>query len=104
MTSELEIRPLAHQLQSAVRLTGISRSQLYELIKHGELPIVKVGRRTLIADDDLRSLLCRHRVAGEIAPQQSPSESDASAAGPRGRRALLRETVRPNASPPKAAT
>jgi len=94
MTSELEIRPLAHQLQSAVRLTGISRSQLYELIKRGELPIVKVGRRTLIADDDLRSLLGRHRIAGEIAPQRSQSESDA------GRRTLLRETIRPKASPP----
>jgi excisionase family DNA binding protein len=54
MTPEIEVRPLAHQLQSAVRLTGISRSQLYELIKCGELSIVKVGRRTLIADEDLR--------------------------------------------------
>jgi len=96
MISELEIRPLAHQLQSAVRLTGISRSQLYELIKRGELPIVKVGRRTLIADDDLRSLLGRHRIASEIAPQRSQSESDASP----GRRALVRETIRPKASPP----
>jgi excisionase family DNA binding protein len=63
MTPETETRPLAHQLQSAVRLTGISRSRLYELIKRRELPIVKVGRRTLITDDDLRALIARYRMA-----------------------------------------
>jgi excisionase family DNA binding protein len=63
MTPQPEARPLAYELQSAERLTGISRSQLYELIKRGELPIVKVGRRTLITDDDLQALITRRRVA-----------------------------------------
>ena len=94
MTPEPDARPLAHQLQSAVRLTGISRSQLYELIKCGELPIVKVGRRTLIADHDLRALIGRHRVAP--APRRSKSESEASApTDPPRRRGRPRKTAEP---------
>ena len=96
MTPEPDARPLAHQLQSAVRLTGISRSQLYELIKCGELPIVKVGRRTLIADDDLRALIGRHRVAAKTAPRRSKSESEASApTDPPRRRSRLRKATEP---------
>jgi hypothetical protein len=37
------------------------------LIKDGELPTIKIGRRTLIADEDLRALLGRHRVGRENA-------------------------------------
>jgi len=65
MPPKSEPRPLAHRLPSAVRQSGISRSLLYELIKRRELAVVKIGRRTLIADDDLRALIARHRVGGE---------------------------------------
>lgn len=67
MTTELETKPLAHQLPRAAQMTGLSRSTLYGLIKSGELPTIKIGRRTLIADDDLRNLIGRHRVAGQVA-------------------------------------
>jgi excisionase family DNA binding protein len=63
MTPEMELRPLAHQIPRAVQVSGFSRSRLYEFIKRGELPIVKVGRRTLIADEDLRALIGRYRKA-----------------------------------------
>ena len=56
-----EAQPLAHQLPRAAQISGLSRSTLYNLIKTGELPVIKVGRRTLIADADLRSLINRHR-------------------------------------------
>jgi excisionase family DNA binding protein len=65
MPPKSETRPLAHQVPSAVRLTGISRSLLYDLIKRRELAVIKIGRRTLIADDDLRALIDRHRVGEE---------------------------------------
>jgi excisionase family DNA binding protein len=62
MVPKPETRPLAHNVSHAVRVTGISRSLLYDLIKRGELAIIKIGRRTLIAEDDLEALIARHRV------------------------------------------
>jgi excisionase family DNA binding protein len=62
MVPKPETRPLAHHISDAVRVTGISRSLLYDLIKRGELAIIKIGRRTLIAEDDLEALIARHRV------------------------------------------
>jgi excisionase family DNA binding protein len=67
MTTEAGLQLLAHQLPRAAQITGLSRSTLYLLIKNGELPTIKVGRRTLIADDDLRNLIARHRVGGQVA-------------------------------------
>jgi excisionase family DNA binding protein len=54
--------PLAHSVPDAARRIGISRSGLYILIERGEIPIAKVGNRTLVLDDDLRAYLARHRV------------------------------------------
>jgi excisionase family DNA binding protein len=66
MNTELETKPLAHQIPRAAQMSGLSRSVLYQMMKRGELAFVKVGRRTLIADDDLRALIDRHRVGGEL--------------------------------------
>ena len=72
MIPKSETRPLAHRIPDAVRMTGISRSLLYDLIKRGELAIIKIGRRTLIADDDLQALISRHRVANEASREAPP--------------------------------
>lgn len=50
------IEPLTVRISTAVRLTGISRSRLYELIQTGELETVKVGRSTLIPYKSLKAL------------------------------------------------
>jgi hypothetical protein len=39
----LPIEPLTVRIPVAVRLTGIGRSKLYELIKSGDLETVKIG-------------------------------------------------------------
>ena len=49
--------PLTVRVVTAVRLTGLSRSRLYELIQSGELATVKIGRTTLIPFKSLRSLV-----------------------------------------------
>jgi excisionase family DNA binding protein len=41
----------------AVKLTGLSRSRIYELIQSGDLPVRKVGRATLIAFADLKRMV-----------------------------------------------
>lgn len=49
--------PIAVTIPDAVKVTGISRSALYEAMKRGDLPARKAGRRTLIRFTDLESYL-----------------------------------------------
>ena len=49
--------PLAVSIQEASRISSCGRSTLYSEIKSGKLKIRKVGRRTIIALDDLRDWL-----------------------------------------------
>lgn len=53
--------PISVRIAEAVRLTGIRRSKLYELIGAGDLEVVKIGRCTLIPMDSLRALIERGR-------------------------------------------
>lgn len=49
--------PLTVRVATAVQISGLSRSRLYEIIKAGELETMKVGRATLIRYDSLKKLL-----------------------------------------------
>ena len=51
------IEPIAVRISDAVRLIGLGRSKIYELIASGELEIVKVGSATLIPVASLRKLI-----------------------------------------------
>lgn len=44
---------LLHPIPDAAAVLGIGRSTLYELITAGEIATVKIGRRTLITQDEL---------------------------------------------------
>ena len=44
---------LLHPVPDAIHVLGIGRSTLYDLIASGEIHVVKIGRRTLIAHDEL---------------------------------------------------
>ena len=48
---------LAVTINDAARMSAIGRSKLYEFIKDGRLPIVKVGAKTLVRVDTLNALL-----------------------------------------------
>ena len=50
---------LSYTISEAVVASGLGRTTLYELIKQGELPRVKVGARTLIRRQDLKAMLER---------------------------------------------
>jgi excisionase family DNA binding protein len=56
------IAPLSVRIPIAVKMTGIGRSKLYELIQEGEIDVVKIGSATLIPVASLERLLERHRV------------------------------------------
>ena len=49
--------PLAVPIPEAARLSGCGRSTIYSEISKGHLKIRKIGRRTIISMDDLKSWL-----------------------------------------------
>jgi excisionase family DNA binding protein len=48
---------VAHTIADAARVSGIGRTTLYELIGAGKVDARKVGNRTLILADSLRSYI-----------------------------------------------
>lgn len=53
----MTLEPLTVRVAMAVKLTGISRSRIYELIQSGDLPVKKVGRSTLIPFAELKRFI-----------------------------------------------
>jgi hypothetical protein len=49
--------PLAHSVEGASRRATCGRTSLYAAIKSGRLKARKIGRRTIILDEDLRGWL-----------------------------------------------
>ena len=50
-------RRVAHSITETCSLTGLGRDAVYGAIRAGHLVARKLGRRTLITDDDLRQFL-----------------------------------------------
>ena len=70
MTTEtLRTDPLAVPIQEAVRISGISRSELYRRLGSGDVRAVKSGARTLILMDSLRAHLASLPAATFRAPK-----------------------------------
>lgn len=57
---------LLHTIPDAQEQLGIGRSTVYELIASGVIEAVKIGRRTLIAHDELERYV-RSLKAGAVA-------------------------------------
>jgi len=56
-----EIHPITVRIPVAVRMTGIGRSKLYELIGAGEIETIKVGSSRLVIVSSLKEFVERHR-------------------------------------------
>jgi excisionase family DNA binding protein len=54
--------PISVKIREAVRLTGLSRSRIYELMRSGDIQFAKVGSSTLILVESLRLFIDAHRV------------------------------------------
>lgn len=52
----LPCEPITVRISMAVKLTGLGRSKLYELIKSGEVETTKVGTATLVKVASLKRL------------------------------------------------
>lgn len=51
------MEPISVKIPEAVRLSGISRSRIYELMRSGDLKFAKVGTSTLILVESLREFI-----------------------------------------------
>lgn len=51
------LEPITVRIPEAMRLTGIGRSKLYELIASGDVDIAKIGTCTLVTVASLRRLI-----------------------------------------------
>ena len=49
--------PIAVSIPDAVKVSGMSRTSIYEALKRGDLSARKAGRRTLISFADLEAYL-----------------------------------------------
>lgn len=49
--------PISVKVPDAVRMTGLSRSRIYELMKSGDIAFAKVGSSTLIIVQSLRDFI-----------------------------------------------
>lgn len=52
-----ESRILNSITQTREKLGGLSRSTIYELISRGDLRVVKIGRRSFIPEESLRTFV-----------------------------------------------
>lgn len=50
------LEPITVRIPMAIKLTGIGRSKLYQLIRSGEIETVKIGSATLVKMTSLRRL------------------------------------------------
>lgn len=62
--------PISVKVPEAVRLTGLSRSRIYELMRSGDIEFAKVGSSTLILVESLRIFIRSRRapLSGTVAP------------------------------------
>lgn len=66
--SNADLSPITLRIADACRITGIGRSKFYELIKAGEIGVIKVGAITLVPMTSIDALLqCGRPTAGDIA-------------------------------------
>jgi excisionase family DNA binding protein len=56
--------PISVKIPVAVRLTGLSRSRIYELMRSGDIEFAKVGSSTLILVESLREFIQSRRSSG----------------------------------------
>jgi excisionase family DNA binding protein len=54
-------RKLMLSIEETMFATGLSRTEIYDLFAALELPFVKIGKRRLVALEDLQEFVRRHR-------------------------------------------
>jgi len=91
---EQKIEPRAVRISAAVRITGLSRSRIYELIQSGALETTRVGRATLGQYRSPKSLTGNNAASPD-------ARSEASEAGGCAIRRAFKHIVVEDLTPPQ---
>ena len=54
---------MAYRINEACQCLGIGRTSLYELVKSGELKLIRIAGRTLVPRSEIERLTCIDRAA-----------------------------------------
>jgi excisionase family DNA binding protein len=71
--AEKRMDQLLYTIPQCCRLAAIGRTKFYELVASGEIPIRKVGKKSLVAAADLKRWAERLPAIGVKSPEQSNS-------------------------------
>jgi hypothetical protein len=69
------IDPITAPIAEAVRISGLSRSEIYRRLTAGDIVAVKNGSRTLIVMASVRDYLARLPIATFRAPAAAPNHA-----------------------------
>jgi excisionase family DNA binding protein len=61
----VEPEPVCVRVSTAMRLLGIGKTKLYELVATGDLETIRIGRRTLIMQASIDAFVARLREAAQ---------------------------------------
>lgn len=56
MNDNNQMKPVTVTVENALRLSGLGRTKLYEMMNQGRLKTVKIGRRRLVVFASLEAL------------------------------------------------
>ena len=63
MTTGQEIERVAYSPNETARALGLSLNHVYDLLRSGTIPSVRLGKRILIPRAELERMLCVNKVA-----------------------------------------
>jgi predicted DNA-binding transcriptional regulator AlpA len=49
--------PLLHPVPAALKMLSIGRTSFYKLVDSGEIKLVKIGAKSLVADSNIREFI-----------------------------------------------
>ncbi len=75
--NEFNLTKLTYTISETSQITSLGRNSLYNLANAGELPIIKVGKRSLFAAVDIAAFLDKRRSAALVSKGKSPQSAPA---------------------------
>jgi excisionase family DNA binding protein len=73
---EAPMHQLLYTIAECCRMAAIGRTKFYELIANGEIPVRKIGKKTLVAASDLRDWVERLPAIERKSRDRKPTQAE----------------------------